>query len=86
MKRGMLHVCYYISFLTSFTSLLIIVSFLNLLVDAQILNFALSLELPEGEFYKRKKADYPAWVRGRFEQIYEDIFFSLVPDFRPYGI
>ena len=46
-----------------------------------MLNLALSLELLEREFYKRglsryskedfKKAGYPAWVRGRFEQIYE---------------
>ena len=53
--------------------------FLNL--DAQVFNFALSLELLEREFYKHglsryskedfKKAGYPAWVRGRFEQIYE---------------
>lgn len=53
--------------------------FLNL--DTQVFNLALSLELLEREFYKHglsryskedfKKAGYPAWVRGRFEQIYE---------------
>ena len=50
-------------------------------LDAQVLNLALSLELLERAFYERglsryskeafKKAGYPAWVRGRFEQIYE---------------
>jgi Ferritin-like domain len=50
-------------------------------LDAQVLNFALSLELLERAFYEHglsrysseafKKAGYPAWVRGRFEQIYE---------------
>jgi len=49
--------------------------------DAQVFNFALSLELLEREFYKHglsryskedfKKAGYPSWVRGRFKQIYE---------------
>lgn len=62
------HIFYWLSF-----------RFLNL--DEQVFNLALSLELLEREFYKHglsryskedfKKAGYPAWVRGRFEQIYE---------------
>ena len=50
-------------------------------IDAEILNLALSLELLERAFYERglsrfskedfKKAGYPDWVRGRFEQIFE---------------
>ncbi|KAF8800079.1 hypothetical protein BYT27DRAFT_7263222 [Phlegmacium glaucopus] len=49
--------------------------------DAQVLNFALSLELLERAFYEYglsryskedfKKAGYPDWVRARFEQIFE---------------
>lgn len=53
----------------------------NDVTDAQVLNFALYLELLEQAFYEHglsryskeefKKAGYPAWVRGRFEQICE---------------
>ena len=73
-EKGITGVLYII-----FNILHIFTGFINL--DTQGLNFALSLELLEREFYKRglsryskedfKKAGYPAWVRGRFEQIYE---------------
>jgi len=53
----------------------------NGVTDTEVLNFALSLELLERAFYEHglsryskeafKKAGYPAWVRGRFGQIYE---------------
>lgn len=72
-----------------------IVSFLNLLVGRH-LNAQFDDLVQEREFYKRglsrfskedfKKAHYPAWVRGRFEQIYDNIFTIPVPDFRPFGI
>ena len=65
-----------ILYMTSFTLL-----FLSPTLDAQVLNLALSLELLELAFYERglshyskedfKKAGYPDWVRGRFEQIFE---------------
>ena len=72
-----------------------IVSFLNLLLGRH-LNAQFDYLVQEREFYKRglsrfskedfKKAHYPAWVRGRFEQIYDNIFTIPVPDFRPFGI
>lgn len=75
---GMLYITYIISnLLHIFTDHHF--PFLNL--DTQLLNLALSLELLEKQFYKHglsrysredfKKAGYPEWVRGRFEQIYE---------------